>query len=186
MNQFFPCLLLVGLATCLNNPSPVNSNNVESAPINVGGATSTTVNQNNTQKNYTQANQPALNQSSTQATTSKVKHFKGALNGGLKGDSIFFDISADGKKLENLTFKGYWRCSGKLEQLTAVGPDGSFDINNGNVKGHISDPPNGGSTAWRFDIDANITGNTATGTFRMNINNLGCDTYLLKFSAVGK
>ena len=37
-----------------------------------------------------------------------------------------------------------------------------------------------------IDIDANITGNTATGTFRMNINNLGCDTYLLKFSAVGK
>lgn len=115
-----------------------------------------------------------------------VKHFKGALIGGLKGDSIFFDVSANGKKLENLTFKGYWRCSGKLERLWAVGPTGTFDIANGIAKGHISDPPDGGSTAWRFDIDATIKGNTATGTFRMNINNLGCDTYLLKFTAVQK
>ena len=113
-------------------------------------------------------------------------HFKGALVGGLKRDSIFFDVSANRKKLENLTFKGYWRCSGKLEQLRAVGPEGSFDIVNGVAKGHISDPPDGGSTAWRFDIDATIKGATATGTFRMNINNLGCDTYLLKFTAVQK
>ncbi len=115
-----------------------------------------------------------------------VKHFKGALTGGLKGDSIFFDVSANGKKLENLTFKGYWRCNGKLERLAAVGPDGAFDIVNGIAKGHISEPPDGGSTAWRFDIDATIKGKTATGTFRMNINNLGCNTYLLKFTAVQK
>lgn len=126
---------------------------------------------------------PSIN---TPAETTAIKHFKGALEGGFKGDSIFFDISADGKKLQNLTFKGYWRCSGKLEQIRAVGPEGSFDVINGIAKGHISDPPNGGSTAWRFDIDATIKGNTATGTFRMNINNLGCDTYLLKFKAVGK
>ncbi|MEP7080974.1 MAG: hypothetical protein ABI784_09605 [Ginsengibacter sp.] len=124
--------------------------------------------------------------SATQTEVASAMHFKGALIGGLKGDSIFFDVSANGKKLENLTFKGYWRCSGKLEQLRAVGPEGAFDIVNGVAKGHISDPPDGGSTAWRFDIDATIKGATATGTFRMNINNLGCDTYLLKFTAVQK
>ena len=112
-----------------------------------------------------------------------AKEFKGALIGGFKGDSIFFTVSADGKKLENLTFKGYWRCSGKLEQLAAVGPEGSFPIVNGKAKGHIADPPDGGATAWRFDIDVTLDGNSATGTFRMNINNLGCDTYLLKFEA---
>lgn len=112
------------------------------------------------------------------------RHFAGALIGGFKRDSIFFDVSADGKKLENLTFKGHWRCNGKLERIAAVGPDGSFPITKGVAKGYISDPPDGGATAWRFDIDTKITGNTATGTFRMNINNLGCDTYLLKFTAV--
>ena len=124
------------------------------------------------------------NVTAKQDEISAKRHFKGELIGGFKRDSIFFDISQDGKKLENLTFKGYWRCSGKLEQLRAVGPDGSFDIVDGKVKGHLSDPPDGGSTAWRFDIDTEITGKTATGTFRMNINNLGCDTYLLKFSAI--
>ncbi len=113
------------------------------------------------------------------------RHFEGELTGGMKGDKISFDISKDGKKLENLTFTGYWRCSGKLESTTA-GPDGAFDIVSNKVSGHISEPPNGGSTAWRFDLDATINGNKAEGTFRMNINNLGCDTYLLKWTATAK
>lgn len=113
------------------------------------------------------------------------KHFEGPFSNGMKGDKITFDISADGKKLINLTFKGYWRCSGKLESLTA-GPKGGYDIVNGNVSGHISEPPNGGSTAWRFDLEAAIQGSKASGTFRMNINNLGCDTYKLKWTAESK
>lgn len=115
-----------------------------------------------------------------------VKHFKGALTGGLKGDSIFFDVSANGKKVENIIFKGYWRCGGQLEIVRGVGPDESFDIKNGEAKGKVSDPPNGGSTAWHFDFAATIKGQEASGTFRMNINNLGCDSYLLKFIAVAK
>ena len=110
------------------------------------------------------------------------RHFAGAFSNGMKGDSIFFDISADGKKLENLTFKGYWRCSGKLEQTT-VGPEGAYTIVGGKVNDHISEPPDGGSTAWRFDLQAVLQSTTASGTFRMNINNLGCDTYLLKWTA---
>jgi hypothetical protein len=113
------------------------------------------------------------------------KHFTGSISNGMKGDSISFDVSADGKKLTNLTFKGYWRCSGKLESTTA-GPEGSFEIVNGQVGGYISEPPNGGATAWRFDLEAMIAGTQASGTFRMNINNLGCDTYKLKWTAVGK
>ncbi len=110
------------------------------------------------------------------------RHFRGAFSNGMKGDSIYFDISADGKKLENLTFKGYWRCSGKLES-TIAGPEGAFAITGGMVTGHISEPPNGGSTAWRFDLEADIKNKNASGTFRMNINNLGCDTYKLKWTA---
>lgn len=116
------------------------------------------------------------------AAPARSRHFAGAFSNGMKGDSIFFDVSADGKKIEHLTFKGYWRCSGKLEQTT-VGPDGAFDIRNNKVSGHITEPPGGGSTAWRFELDANLQGNTAGGTFRMNINNLGCDTYKLNWTA---
>lgn len=103
----------------------------------------------------------------------------------MKGNSIFFEISADGKRLQNLTFKGYWRCSGRLEQMTA-GPDGAFTLVNGQVEDHITEPPNGGSTAWRYDLKTDIQGNNASGTFRMAINNLGCDTYLLKWTAQAK
>lgn len=118
--------------------------------------------------------------------SAKTKHFKGAISNRMKGDSLSFDLSPDGKKVTNLTFNGYWRCSGKLERQPAAGPEGSFDVVNGKVDGHISDPPNGGSTSWRFDLKASIESNKASGTFRMNINNLGCDTYLLKFEAAAK
>lgn len=110
------------------------------------------------------------------------RKFSGVISNGMKGDSIFFEISADGKRLENLVFKGYWRCSGRLEQIIA-GPDGGFVIRDGKVNDHISEPPDGGSTAWRFDLNADINEKEAWGDFRMNINNLGCDTYKLKWTA---
>src|SRR5687768_11828624 len=112
----------------------------------------------------------------------RVRHYAGAISNGMKGDSLFFDVSADGTKLQNLTFKGYWRCSGRLEQTT-VGLEGSFAIQNNKVAGHISEPPDGGSTAWRFELEATLQADKASGSFRMNINNLGCDTYQLKWTA---
>ena len=126
---------------------------------------------------------PNKSSSTVEETPGKIRHFKGAFSNGMKGDSLSFDLSADGKKISNLTFNGYWRCSGKLERQQYAGPSGSFDVINGKVDGHISEPPNGGSTAWRFDLKATIAANKASGSFRMNINNLGCDTYLLKFEA---
>jgi len=139
---------------------------------------------NNVQTTATNSNSISISQQDE--SLAKTKHFKGAISNGMKGDSLSFDLSADGKKVSNLTFNGYWRCSGKLERQPVAGPDGSYDVVNGKVDGHISEPPNGGSTAWRFDLKASITGNKASGTFRMNINNLGCDTYLLKFEATAK
>ncbi len=114
-------------------------------------------------------------------TDATLKHYKGALTGGMKGDSIFFDVN--GSKLENLTFKGYWRCNGRLTQERAAGPMGFFTLVNGKVNDHISEPPNGGATAWRFDLNASINGKTASGTFRMNINGLGCNTGTLQWTA---
>lgn len=136
-------------------------------------------------KNNTANNKAEAETATEAAATGKKRHFKGLLTGGMKGDSIFFDVSEDGRKLDNLTFKGYWRCDGKLES-SLTGPEGAFDIVNNKVSGHISEPPDGGSTAWRFDLTAEIKGNTASGTFRMNINNLGCDSYLLQWTAIAE
>lgn len=113
------------------------------------------------------------------------RHYTGTFSNGMKGNKISFDISGDGTQLLNLTFMGYWHCDGKLEQTT-VGPDGAFTIVDNKVNQHISEPPNGGSTAWRFDLNARLNGSTASGTFRMNINNLGCDSYLLKWTATAE
>jgi hypothetical protein len=110
-------------------------------------------------------------------------HFRAALKGGMKGDSLFFDVSADGKRIENLTFKGYWYCDGKLERENAAGPEGYFTVVDGKVDTHISEPPNGGATAWRFDLKATIDGKKASGTFRMNINALRCNTGTLSWGA---
>lgn len=111
-------------------------------------------------------------------------HFRAALKGGMKGDSLFFDVSADGKRIENLMFKGYWYCDGKLERENAAGPEGYFTLVNGKVDTHISEPPNGGATAWRFDLNATVDGKKASGTFRMNINALRCNTGTLSWEAV--
>lgn len=117
--------------------------------------------------------------------TGGKRSYAGAISNGMKGDSIFFVISDDGKKLEDLTFKGYWRCNGKLEQTT-VGPEGFFEVNDGVVNSALVEPPDGGSTAWRFELQADINATSATGNFRMNINNLGCDTYKLNFTAIAR
>lgn len=115
----------------------------------------------------------------------KKKTFTGTFSNGMKGDKISFVLSADGKWVEDLTFDGYWRCSGRLEQ-TKVGPDKKIAVKNGKISGIVVDPENGGSTAWRFDLQGVLSGNKASGTFRMNINALGCDTYLLKWTATAK
>lgn len=111
--------------------------------------------------------------------------YEGNFSNGYKGAKISFVISADGKKLERLLFNGYWKCASGIEQ-TIVGPDKAFEIKDGKVDGIIVEPPGGGSTAWRFELHATIKNGKANGTFRMNINNLGCDSYLLQWSAAKK
>ena len=135
----------------------------------------------NSESEATKPKLPQSNKKEVIDTEGSAKHFKGALTGGMKGDSIFFDVN--GNKLENLTFKGYWRCSGRLTQERAAGPQGAFTLINGKVNDHISEPPNGGASAWRFDLNASIDGKIASGTFRMNINGLGCNTGTLQWTA---
>jgi hypothetical protein len=112
-------------------------------------------------------------------------HWEGSFSNGMKGAKISFDISKDGTELKDLIFQGYWRCEGKLD-LTTLGPEKSFSVQNNKADGVIVEPEGGGATAARFELHGTFNGNTAEGTFRMNINGLGCDTYKLKWTAEKK
>lgn len=122
---------------------------------------------------------------STLASAQAPKKFTGNLTNGMKGDKISFTLAADGKTVEEVTFSGYWRCGGKLEQIT-VGPDKGFPVKGNTISGVVVEPPAGGATAWRFELNGEIKGKAASGTFRMNINALKCDTYVLKWTAATK
>jgi hypothetical protein len=67
-----------------------------------------------------------------------------------------------------------------------MGPEKSFAIVDNKVDGIIVEPEDGGATATRYELHATLNGNKAEGTFRMNINGLGCDTYKLTWTAERK
>jgi hypothetical protein len=123
--------------------------------------------------------------SSANSSSKSNGHWEGSFSNGMKGATITFDISEDEKELKELTFQGYWRCEGKLD-LTTLGPEKNFSIQGNKIDGVIVEPEGGGATATRYELHATINGDTAQGTFRMNINGLGCDTYLLNWTAKKK
>ncbi|OGX82574.1 hypothetical protein BEN47_04105 [Hymenobacter lapidarius] len=111
----------------------------------------------------------------------KSTRWTGTIGNGMKGDKISFLVSPDGKLLSDLTFDGYWRCSGRLERRV-TGPRDVFPIVKGKVSGVALDPPTGSN--WRFELRGNFTGKfAATGTFRMNITGLSCDSNQLQWAA---
>lgn len=134
-------------------------------------------------------NKPAAGSTITDSlVTTDIKaknHYEGAFTNGMKETFISFDISENGTKLENLTFTGYWRCNGELEQ-DILGPEKSFTIRDNKVDETITEPEDGEATAIRYELHATIDGEEAAGTFRMNINALGCDTYVLNWTAQKK
>lgn len=108
------------------------------------------------------------------------KHFEGPFTSGMKGAKISFDISADGKKLNNLTYKGYWHCGGKTE-FANYSPDTGYDIIDGKVSGTIQERSTG--VLFEFMIDGNITGSTASGTYNMRLNPGNCMTGTITWTA---
>lgn len=111
--------------------------------------------------------------------------WEGSFTNGMNETFISFEISEDGKELRELTFKGYWRCDGKLEHTT-LGPEKSFMVRGNKVEGTITEPEDGGASAIRYELQAEFKGGQAEGMFRMNINALACDTYKLNWTAKRK
>jgi hypothetical protein len=122
---------------------------------------------------------------SVPSSSSISGHWNGSFTNGMKQTFISFDVSEDGKELKELTFTGYWRCDGKLDQTT-LGPKKTIAITDNKADGVITEPEGGGATAIRYELHASFNGDHAQGSFRMNINALGCDTYKLEWSAVRK
>ncbi len=113
------------------------------------------------------------------------QQFNGTFSNGYTGAKISFSLSADKKTIKDLTFTGYWRCGGSTEQITA-GPEKKIEVKDGVIQAVITEPENGGASAFRFNINGNLKGKSASGTFRMSITGLSCDTYLLKWTARSK
>lgn len=126
-------------------------------------------------------NNTAQNTSLKSETTANAAgaSWKGSISNGMKGDAISFDVK--GNQLQNLTFEGYWRCSGRLEQTT-LGPEESFIIKNGAVDGVITEAKSG----FRFEVHGTIKGNKAEGSIRFSNVGAGCDTYKLTWTATKK
>ena len=110
------------------------------------------------------------------------KKFTGTFSNGYKRAKLSFVLSANGKQIKDFTFNGYWRCGGSTELITA-GPEKVFSVVNGKINVVIMEPENGGASAFRFQIDGLLSGNKASGTFRMSITGLSCDTYKLNWTA---
>lgn len=128
---------------------------------------------NGTHENDTRTTQHAAS-SETETRSASRGHWKGTFSNGLKGAKISFD--ADGKELKALTFQGYWRCDGKLEQTT-LGPKEGFAIKGNQVDGIIKEE------GFYFELHGNFTGNKAGGTLRVAFVAGGCDTYKLNWTA---
>jgi hypothetical protein len=111
--------------------------------------------------------------------------FSGTFSNGYKGGKLSFVLSADRKTISDFTFTGHWRCSGSVESITA-GPEKAFPVKSGTVDVVINEPEGGGASAFRFAIKGVLSGKTASGTFRMSIAGLSCDTYLLNWTAQSK
>ncbi len=110
------------------------------------------------------------------------KKFTGTFSNGYKGGKISFTLSKDEKQVQFFVFDGYWRCDNATEHIKA-GPDQSFAVINGKIQTVIVEPENGGASAFRFSLEGLINGKHASGTFRMSITGLSCDTYKLNWKA---
>ena len=129
-------------------------------------------------------NGDTVNTKKTNSSSLNGGHYQGAFTNGMKKTYISFDVSDDGKELANLTFKGYWRCNGTLEQTT-IGPEKNYTITNGKVDGVIIEPE-GGAAPFRYELHGSITGDNAEGSLRVSNVPAGCDTYKLTWTAEKK
>ena len=112
-------------------------------------------------------------------SSSGGSHWKGTFSNGMKGNKISFDV--EGNEVKELTFEGHWHCEGKLD-LTTLGPEENFIIEDNKVDGVVTEPKNG-AAPFRYELHGTFDGDKAEGTLRISNVQAGCDTYKLNWTA---
>jgi len=110
--------------------------------------------------------------------------YQGTFSNGMKGDTISFMLAADGKSISGLTFKGYWRCAGKLQPLADVGPRGTYTVTGGRIAGRLCEGSQKGGPDNCFELSGQVNGAAANGKLRLTDKAKGCDSGPLVWSAV--
>ncbi|RZK15957.1 MAG: hypothetical protein EOO56_21630 [Hymenobacter sp.] len=110
--------------------------------------------------------------------------YQGAFSNGVKGDTISFVLSADGKTISDLAFKGYWRCAGKLQLLAAPGPRGTYTVSNGTIADRLCEGSQKNGPDNCFELSGKINGAAANGKLRLRNTAKQCDSDQLLWSAV--
>ena len=81
--------------------------------------------------------------------------FTGKFTNGYKGSTVSFTLSKDGTTISDFIFNGHWRCGGAIEHITA-GPDSKISVKNGVINASITEPENGGASAFKFSIEGTV------------------------------
>ena len=104
----------------------------------------------------------------------RTGRWRAAVTNGFKGDSLFFTVAPDGKRVTDVEFRGYWRCREGGTKLMDTGhPPGEFPITGDSVSGEQRAPYLLWTLRGRF-----AGRDSATGTFRTEYHT-ECDTYKL-------
>jgi hypothetical protein len=101
---------------------------------------------------------------------------------GISGNKLTFRVSADGSRLEDVTFTGHWRCgptpsSRTIKVMDVPHVPGAFTVTAGTFSEVKKEP----YLAWTFE--GRFTSATeATGTFRAEYD-IECDTHAINWTA---
>lgn len=110
--------------------------------------------------------------------------YQGIFSNGMKGDTISFVLAPDGKAISQLTFKGYWRCAGKLQPLASAGPQGTYAVAQGSMAGRLCADAQPGGPGNCFELRGKVNGAAASGQLRLTNAARHCDSGWLLWSAV--
>ncbi len=116
------------------------------------------------------------------ASAATAGRWSGEATGGYTGNRISFTVAGGGGSISDVMFEGHWDCTDGIESTTS-GPSGTHPMEGGRIAVTSVDPPGGGATATRFVMQGQMEPGRASGTLRINLNALGCDTRELKWTA---
>lgn len=117
--------------------------------------------------------------SKTSGTRPSGGLWRGTVTNQKGNQTVSFRVSGDGQTISDITFVGYWRCSGRTESTRNAPPE-DVRISGGSFSSTQNDKP---SRLWYQFIGEFSSNSTATGRLRMAFAGTECDTYRLQWTA---